>query len=50
MTWPMRCTGRCVAMRNLRLLVNLVLWIRMAIDGEEPQALARPMERVAVSV
>jgi hypothetical protein len=37
-------------MRNLRLLVNLVLWIRMAIDGEVPQPLERPMERVAVSV
>jgi asparagine synthase (glutamine-hydrolysing) len=35
---------------RLWLLVNLELWLRMAIDGEEPQPLERPMERVAVSV
>ena len=35
---------------RLWLLVNLELWLRMAIDGEEPQPLERRMERVAVSV
>jgi len=35
---------------RLWLLVNLELWLRMAIDGEEPQPLERWMDRMAVSV
>ena len=35
---------------RLWLLVNLELWLRMAIDGVEPQPLEPRMERVAVSV
>jgi len=35
---------------RLWLLLNLELWLRMAIDGEEPQPLERRMDRVAVSV
>ena len=34
---------------RLWLLVNLELWLRMAIDGEEPEPLEAGLDRYAVS-
>jgi asparagine synthase (glutamine-hydrolysing) len=34
---------------RLWLLINLEMWMRMAIDGEEPQPLDECTERVAVT-
>ena len=43
------CCGLRSHTDRLWLLVNLELWQRMAIDGEEPQPLEAPMETAEVS-
>jgi asparagine synthase (glutamine-hydrolysing) len=42
-------TGLCSHADRLWLLVNLEMWQRMAIDGEEPQPLEHRMDTAAVS-
>ena len=42
-------TGTRAHADRLWLLVNLELWLRMAIDGEEPEPLEEQMDRYAVS-
>ncbi len=42
-------TGTRAHADRLWLLVNLELWLRMAIDGEEPEPLEEQMDCYAVS-